>query len=221
MKPMQFLALILSMIALMLTGILVFFIIVNFDRFKPDNRPLTTAATLESYSSTKPVVKPSPTKPASSATAAPSTTIAPSPSQSNPVKPAAVQSAMPSSVPTEAPAAPAARSTQAPSELIVGRWRANDNPVYYFEFFEDGSFTRGRYEAKNDYNEFSGTYSFSGKSRLKLQNEKWTIEMDSPVYKNTRVDNASHVYEITVTDSSLVIPEAKESMGVAEWTRVD
>ncbi|WP_218831053.1 hypothetical protein [Paenibacillus sp. XY044] len=50
-------------------------------------------------------------------------------------------------------------------------------------------------------------YSFGSKSRLKLQYEKWTIELPSGL-KNTRADDSSHVFDITIEGNELVIPDA-------------
>lgn len=213
MKFMKAVALTLTIFAVLLTGALAYFVVVNLDKLLPDNKPLGAVSTPETPNNMNAVVKQSPTNPA------PSPTIAPALTQPNPSQSAAVQSTMPSPKPAEVQATPAARANKDPSDLIIGRWRAKDNPKGYFEFFQDGTFTRGTYESKHDYNEFSGTYSFSSGSRLKLQYEKWTIEMDSG-YKNTRKDNTSHVLEITVSDNKLEIPEAKEAFGATEWTKV-
>ncbi|WP_028588804.1 hypothetical protein [Paenibacillus massiliensis] len=106
------------------------------------------------------------------------------------------------------------------STLIIGRWKAAGIPNGYMEFFRDGTFARGTYEGENDYYEFSGTYSFSNNTRLKLQYELWTLATP-PDYKTTSVENTSHVFEIAVNDNKLVIPGAKKPFGETEWTRVD
>lgn len=235
MKFLKVVTITLSIFAVLFSGAVAYIVLAEPDILKGNDKPLTTASSLETRNDMNGTVKQNSLEPS------PSPTIAPSPTQFNPSQSAAVQSSMPSPKPTEAQptsapstsqdlstppsksasvqSTPAERSTQDPSTLIIGRWKAANNPKAYFEFFQDGTFTRGTYEAKNDYNEFSGRYSFSSSSRLKLQYEKWTIEL-SKGYKNTRADNTSHVFEITIDDNKLAIPDAKEAFGATEWTKV-
>ncbi len=115
---------------------------------------------------------------------------------------------------------PAPSQTSDPSTLIIGRWKVATKPKVSIEFFQDGTFTKGTYHGKKDYNEFSGTYSFSSNSRLKLQYEKWTIELPSG-YKNTRADDSSHVFDITIEGNKLLIPNAVEVFGDTVLVKVN
>ncbi|MNJ50175.1 hypothetical protein D3C77_454380 [compost metagenome] len=235
MKLFKLIALILSIIAVLFTGVVLYILIAEPDILMKSNKLRTAASSVENHNDVSTADKqnasepdttgaaaPSSAQPDSSQSAAVDSSSAPEPAGVQPTStpdPAANQdSSAPASKSAPLQPTPAASSDQDPSALIIGRWQSANSPDAYFEFFQDGTFTRGTYKAKNDYNEYAGTYSFSSGSRLKLQYEKWTIELDSG-YKNTRVDDTSHVFDIIIDDNKLEIPDALEVFGTSEWTR--
>ncbi|MGG3280545.1 hypothetical protein [Paenibacillus solani] len=234
MRVLKVFAITISIFAVLFTGVVVYILLAEPDLLKTNDKTLAATSSTETpnkdNSADQQNESETPSKPAT----------APEPDKSKPSKPAAVTSNTKSEKaqevkPPSAPSAtievstqpskpvseeptPAPNSIQDPSTLLMGSWVAVNNPNLRFEFFRDGTFTRGNYHAPNDYNEFAGTYSFSSNTRLKLQYEKWTIELDSG-YKNSRPSDESYVFEIVIDDHTLRIPGSKEAFGASEWTR--
>lgn len=234
MRVLKVFAITISIFAVLFTGVVVYILLAEPDLLKTNDRPLAATSSTEtpnkensadqqneSETPSKPVTAPEPVK-----SKPPKPTTVPSntkPEKAGEIEPPSAPSATidvstPPSKPVSEQPTPAPNSAQDPSTLLMGRWVAVSNPNLRFEFFRDGTFTRGNYHAPNDYNEFAGTYSFSSNTRLKVQYEKWTIKLDSG-YKNTRPSDESYVFEIVIDDHTLQIPGSKEAFGATEWTR--
>ncbi|PYI56312.1 hypothetical protein [Paenibacillus flagellatus] len=255
MKMMKVVALILTAMAVLLTGAAVYVVVAEPDLFPTnDSGSAGTGGTVSNQTEPGVLQTPTPSKSSQQATGqqasghaavsankpnptgavqTPTTSNAaqqttgqpPSPSSTTTVeanKPAA-HTAKEASAPPPNPGtvqpAPGPSAKQDPGSVILGRWKAvrKDNSAHLFEFFQDGTFTVGSYASKNEYNYFSGTYSFSSSTRLKLQYEEWTILLKD--YKNTRKDNTSHVFDIKLDSDKLEIPDGQETYGHTVWTK--
>ncbi|KOR76002.1 hypothetical protein [Paenibacillus solani] len=234
MRVLKVFAITISIFAVLFTGVVVYILLAEPDLLKTNDKPLAATSSTEtpnkdnsadqqdeSETPSKPVTAPEPvnskpTKPAK----IPSSTKSEEAEEVEPpsVPSATIEVSTPPSESASVEPTPATNAVQDPSTLLMGRWVAVNNPNLRFEFFRDGTFTRGNYHAPNDYNEFAGTYSFSSSTRLKVQYEKWTIKLDSG-YKNTRPSDESYVFEIVIDENTLQIPGSKEAFGATEWTR--
>ncbi|WP_168928909.1 hypothetical protein [Paenibacillus dokdonensis] len=235
MKFLKLFTICLSIFAVVLIGTVLYIKLVDPDIIVMNNRPNTLASPPVTHNNVDTTVKQKSLEPSPDDTAEAPSSIQPEPSKVVPVSNQPEPSeAVPSSTskpnnvqPTPNPPSasneliiPAPSSKSDPSTHIIGRWKVATKPKVSIEFFQDGTFTKGTYHGKKDYNEFSGTYSFSSNSRLKLQYEKWTIELPSG-YKNTRADDSSHVFDITIEGNELVIPDAVEVFGDTVLVKVN
>ncbi|KOP65906.1 hypothetical protein AMS62_12170 [Bacillus sp. FJAT-18019] len=234
MRVLKVFAITISIFAVLFTGVVVYILLAEPDLLKTNDKPLAATSSTEtpnkdnsadqpdeSETPSKPVTasepaKPKPSKPAAVPTT--TTSVKPVEAQPAPAPSTTKELGTPPSESASVEPTPATNAVQDPSTLLMGRWVAVNNPNLRFEFFRDGTFTRGNYHAPNDYNEFAGTYSFSSSTRLKVQYEKWTIKLDSG-YKNTRPSDESYVFEIVIDENTLQIPGSKEAFGATEWTR--
>ncbi|GIQ71187.1 hypothetical protein DUZ99_10065 [Xylanibacillus composti] len=212
MKLLKMFAITLTVFAVLFIGAVAYLVLDKRDVFTTNSKPGTTASP-GTPNDAHNAVQQTPLE------ASPSTTTDAMPAQPSSTQPADEPSPVSSPEPDNVQPTPNEPEAQEPSTLIIGRWQAANNPNSYFEFFQNGTFTRGTYEAKDSYNEFSGTYAFSSHSRMKLQYEKWTVEV--PGYKNTREDDTSHVFDISIDAHTLSIPDAIEKFGTSEWTKVE
>ncbi|MEC0239750.1 hypothetical protein P4H66_07745 [Paenibacillus dokdonensis] len=234
MKFLKLITICLSIFAVVLIGTVLYIKLADPDIIVMNNRSNTLASPPVIHNNLDTTVKQKSLEPSTEPAAAPSSilpepsNVVPTSNQPEPSEAVPSSSPKPNKVqPTPDPPSgsnelsiPAPSSKSDPSTLIIGRWKVATKPKVCIEFFQDGTFTKGTYHGKKDYNEFSGTYSFSSNSRLKLQYEKWTIELPSG-YKNTRADDLSHVFNITIEGNELVIPDGVEVFGETVLVKVN
>ncbi|MGN7490706.1 hypothetical protein ACTHPF_06035 [Paenibacillus sp. SAF-054] len=234
MKFLKLFTICLSIFAVVLIGAVLYIKLVDPDIIVMNNRSNTLASPPVTHNNVDTTVEQKSLEPSPDPAAVPSSmqpepsNVVPTSNQLEPSESVSSSSSKPNKVqPTPDPPStsnelsiPAPSSKSDPSSLIIGRWKVATKPNVRIEFFQDGTFTKGHYLGKKDYNEFSGTYSFSSNSRLKLQYEKWTVELPSG-YKNTRLDDSSYVFDITIEGNKLVIPDAVEVFGDTVLVKVN